>query len=167
MKSTHPHVSAIIDDKLTFEQYVQSKVNKANSIMGIMRRTYTYLNETSFLMLYMSGLTQSTPIRSGRPTSENTLTALRTYNGGQLNRQEDWLHKIKLPILALRRLRGDMIEVYKFLTNKYDEQVSEGLLELNRCSTLGHDLKLAQKRYNKKIHKNSFSFRVVDTCNDC
>ena len=40
---------------------------------------------------------------------------------------EDRLRKLKLPTLAYRRSRGDMIELYKILTGKYDEDVSNFL----------------------------------------
>ena len=36
----------------------------------------------------------------------------------------DRLRKLKLPTLAYKRSRGDMIELYKILTGKYDEDVS-------------------------------------------
>jgi len=32
--------------------------------------------------------------------------------------------RLKLPTLKYRRIRGDMIEVYKILTNKYDSRVN-------------------------------------------
>ena len=34
------------------------------------------------------------------------------------------LKRLKLPTLKYRRIRGDMIEVYKILTNKYDSRVN-------------------------------------------
>jgi hypothetical protein len=34
------------------------------------------------------------------------------------------LQKLKLPTLAYRRIRGDMIELFKILTGKYDPEVS-------------------------------------------
>jgi len=33
---------------------------------------------------------------------------------------KDTLKRLKLPTLKYRRIRGNMIEVYKILTNKYD-----------------------------------------------
>ena len=33
---------------------------------------------------------------------------------------KDRLKRLKMPSLKYRRIRGDMIEVYKILTNKYD-----------------------------------------------
>jgi len=37
---------------------------------------------------------------------------------------KDRLKRLKLPTVKYRRIRGDMIEVYKILTNKYDSGVN-------------------------------------------
>ena len=37
---------------------------------------------------------------------------------------KDRLKRLKLPTLKYRRIRGDMIEVYKILINKYDSRVN-------------------------------------------
>ena len=41
----------MVDDKVNFDKYIQQQVNKANSIMGLIRRKYTFLDETSFRYL--------------------------------------------------------------------------------------------------------------------
>ena len=47
------------------------------------------------------------------------------------------LRILKLPSIAYRRSRGDMIEVYKLLTGKYS--TNEGLIKITRnSSTRGH-----------------------------
>ena len=51
---------------------------------------------------------------------------------------EDRLRKLKLPTLANRRSRGDMIELYKILTGKYDEDVSNLLRTRDELTTRGH-----------------------------
>ena len=45
-------IGVIIDSNLTFREHMTEKVNKANRVMGVMRRTYTYLDESTFLCLY-------------------------------------------------------------------------------------------------------------------
>jgi hypothetical protein len=37
---------------------------------------------------------------------------------------EDRLRRLKLPSLSYRRSRGDMIEVYKIMSGKYDPEIS-------------------------------------------
>ena len=42
----------VIDNKLTFNQHIPEKINTANSIMGVLRRTMEYMDCTSFKLLY-------------------------------------------------------------------------------------------------------------------
>ena len=46
------------------------------------------------------------------------------------------LQKLKLPSLEYRRLRGDMIEVYKIVHNKYDPVVTHTLLSFSTTNTI-------------------------------
>ena len=71
-----------------------------------------------------------------------------------------------LPSLKYRRIRGDMIQVYKFL--KEDKLKYKHLLPLcdSRYGTKGHELKLKKGRYNCQLREFSFSFRVVNTWNN-
>ena len=56
---------------------------------------------------------------------------------------EERLRKLKLPTLRFRRLRGDMIEVYKILSGVYDKRVTSELLNfMDHSRTRGHSLKL-------------------------
>jgi hypothetical protein len=41
-------VGVTIDNKLSFEQHISDKLNKANSIVGLIRRTFKYLSMTIF-----------------------------------------------------------------------------------------------------------------------
>jgi hypothetical protein len=38
-------IGVFVDENLSFNKHIQNQVNKANSIMGLIRRTYTYLDE--------------------------------------------------------------------------------------------------------------------------
>ena len=77
---------------------------------------------------------------------------------------EERLKRMDLPSLRYRRVRGDMIETYKYTHSKYT--VNEDLLIRNEASVArGHSLKL-QKRYCGSATKfNFYSFRIVDSWN--
>ena len=47
------------------------------------------------------------------------------------------LKYLKFPTLCYRRLRGDMIEIYKILNNKYDSKILLKLLLNNSDRTRG------------------------------
>ena len=77
------------------------------------------------------------------------------------------LRKLKLPTLAYRRLRGDLIEIYKILTLKYDEDVCCGLL--TRCeesTTRGHRLRVFKERCRLEVRRLGFPHRAIDTWNN-
>ena len=71
----------------------------------------------------------------------------------------DRLKKLKLPTLAYRRTRGDMIQVYKLLNNKYDPSIPE-LLKRSTTGLRGNTSKLYIEGSNKDIRKYSFTMRV-------
>ena len=55
------------------------------------------------------------------------------------------LQKLKIPTLAYRRIRGDMIEMYKILTSKYDPDVTDFIKLNTGKNTRGHNLKIEKK----------------------
>ena len=74
------------------------------------------------------------------------------------------LQKLKLPTLVYRRLRGDMIEVYKILHGIYDMKVSPCLtIRSSESSRVlrGHNMYLVKERSRKKLRSASFTHRVV------
>jgi len=75
---------------------------------------------------------------------------------------KDRLKKLDLPTLAYRRIRGDMIEVYKMLNGRYDQD-GEKQLPVNHNNTRGHQKKLYKEQSKTKIRQ--FRLRVADTWN--
>jgi len=72
---------------------------------------------------------------------------------------------VKLPTLWYRRTRGDMIEVYKILTESYCKSVNLEL-ELHKNSvTRGHNLRLVNSRCHYDLRIYSFAVRVVNIWN--
>jgi hypothetical protein len=81
---------------------------------------------------------------------------------------EDRLCRQKLPSLSYRRSRGDMIEVYKIMSGKYDPEISNIFQhqEQENRNTRGHKYKLFKPRCRLNIRKNSFCIRVVNMWNN-
>ena len=75
------------------------------------------------------------------------------------------LQKLKLPTMAYRRIRGDMIQVYKMLNKGYDSSLP-CILPLNSSNQRGHDKKLNVRHAHLHIRKYNFSHRVVRLWND-
>ena len=85
--------------------------------------------------------------------------ATRMVPGMKEKNYEERLRELKLPTLAYRRRRGDMIEMYKIMNEKYDSEIVAGLLDINTNQTRGHSLKLSIKHARLNIRKNSFFYR--------
>ena len=71
---------------------------------------------------------------------------------------------MNLTTLETRRLRGDLIEVFKIFKG-FDNLDSSMFFELGNEHTRGHSLKLVKPRCHLDIRKFSFAHRVVDTWN--
>jgi len=63
------------------------------------------------------------------------------------------LERLKLPTLRYRRTRGDMIEVYKILTESYCKSVNLELELHEKSVTRGHNLKLVNSRCHYDLRK--------------
>jgi hypothetical protein len=163
-------LGVIVDKTLSFKEHITEKIKKANSMLGLIKRNFKYMDEATFIMLYKSLV---------RSHLEYASSVWCPYRRGLINEIEkiqkratklipkfknksysERLKILKLPTLVYRRYRGDMIETYKILTNKYDKLVAP-VLELNQFSkTRGHNLKLKIQNSNNNIRKYSFCVRV-------
>ena len=170
-----------IDNSLTFSKHINEKVNKANSMMGVVRRAFRHLNIKTFNTLYKGivrpHLEYAVPIWNPHLKKDiikiEKVQRRATKQIPELKNMsyKERLTTLKLPTLVYRRMRGDMIEVFKILTSKYDPVVSSDLLPLhsdavNRNRTRGHPLKLKNRTFRIDICKYSFSRRVSDMWNN-
>jgi len=78
---------------------------------------------------------------------------------------EDRLNILKLSTLETRRLRGDLIEVFKMFKG-FDNLDLLMFFELNTAPTRGHFLKLVKPRCRLDFRKYTFAHRVVDLWNN-
>ena len=68
---------------------------------------------------------------------------------------------LNLPSLVYRRLRGDLIEVFKYLNGYYNVNVN-GLLPLVTpgLPTRGHFMKLLKRQCRTEVRRNFFHFEL-------
>ena len=70
---------------------------------------------------------------------------------------EERLENLKLPSLEFRRLRGDMIEVYKIFHGLYDTKTVAHLLSPNKTFiTRGHQYKLSKQHVKTSLNAHFF-----------
>ena len=76
------------------------------------------------------------------------------------------LKKLKMCTLKYRRMRGDMIEVFKIINGIYDPLTTVDMFELNTTSnTRGHSKKIRKKTSRLNVRKYTFTIRIVEIWN--
>ena len=80
------------------------------------------------------------------------------------------LRRLKLPTLSYRRLRGDMIETYKILTKKYDENTVPFLKMWKDAASRfskreNNSLAVFPQQSNHELRRNAFALRIFKTWN--
>jgi len=114
-------LGVIFDNQLSFHQHCYDKINKAYSILGIIRRNFKYLTPEAFIHIYKSMVRSHLeyaqavwyPYRQKliddlekvQKQATKLVTSLKKVS------YSERLKSLKLPTLTYRRHRGDMIEV--------------------------------------------------------
>jgi hypothetical protein len=169
-------IGVIIDSNLTFESHMSSKISKANRILGLIWRVFEYKDPDTMIKLYKAlvrpHLEYANQVWS--PHLKKTIEAIenvqrrvtRMIPGLKNMSYEERLHKLKLPTLAYRRLRGDMVELYKMTSGMYDESLLQGHLRLRTNSTTrGHDKKVYVSQARLNVRRSSFYIRTAEIWN--
>ena len=169
-------IGVTVDSHLNFEKHIQTQVNKANQTVGLIRRSFKYLDKKTFILLFKSlvrpvleyaSSTWSPYKKKDIDCIENVQRrATKMLPGMKDMSYEERLKELKLPTLKFRRLRGDLIETFKILQNIYDKRVTGGMFELcENTITRGHSLKIVKQRCRRDIRKYFYTNRVIDVWN--
>ena len=164
-----------IDPELKFSNHIGKKVNKANPILGLLRRSFIYLEEESLKKLYIAlvrpHLEYANIVWSPRFIKDIKLIenvqrrATKLLNKLRDLDYEDRLSCLGLHSMAFRRARGDMIELWKFTHGKYD--ICQDLFQFDTTGvTRGHPLKIKKLSFSKSTRAHFFANRVINTWNN-
>ena len=172
-------IGVTVDKDLKFDVHMQDKISKANRVMGLIRRSFSYINCDVFNKLYKAlvrpHLEYANPVWS--PSLKKNIIAIEnvqrraTKSIASLRDMsyEERLQTLKLPTLVYRRLRGDMIETYKITSGKYDNEIQNIFPmykdHVKRPGNRGHSKKIFKTRTNLNLRKHFFTNRVIDFWN--
>ena len=166
-------IGVYIDNNLKFDIHINNVVNKANRILAITRRTFDYMNDNVFCMIFKGlvrpHLEYAAPVWSPhlnkyKEQLENVQRrATKLVPGLNQLSYPERLKKLKLPTLAYRRTRGDMIQAYKILTDNKDsyDKTLPPLFIASKTGCRGHRKKLFLPGTNKDIGKFNFTNRII------
>jgi len=72
-------LGVIFDSNLTFKDHMAQKINKAYSILGIIKRNFMHMDESSFILLYKS------MVRPHLEYANSVWCPYKQFNSTQLN----------------------------------------------------------------------------------
>jgi len=144
-------LGVVFDSELSCVSHCKEKINRAHSMLGLIKRNFIYLTEEAFVTLYKS-LVRShleyansvwNPHRQGliKDLEKVQMRATKLVLTIKHLTYKERLLQLKLPTLKYRCLGGDMIKVFKILTGKYNTNVTFCFEKHQDCTTRGHNLK--------------------------
>ena len=164
----------LFDTRLNFKDHIQEKINKAYNMIGLLKRNFIHVDCYTFILLYKALV---------RPHLEYANSVWSPYKKCDIEQVEkiqrratklvislrkfpykERLLRLNLYTLKYRRLRGDMIEVFKLVNNVYDNRVAPSL-SYDMYVTRGNKFKLQNQSFNHNYRKFFFSARIVNMWN--
>ena len=173
-----------VDNKLKFSQHIQSKINKANKVLGCLKHTFKYLNKEIFTLLYKSLVRPHIEYASciWSPLLKRDQDAIERIQRRATKLVPELrdlpynmrLQQLNLPTLKYRRRRADLIETYRIMTNQHSINGNchcslcpdKQLLDLSsNTRTRGHQYKL-KTQLATGARRQFFSTRVTSDWNN-
>jgi len=172
-------LGVIINNKFKVDRQCAKVTKKANQVLGLIYRTFACKNKNIMLKLYKSLV---------RPHLDYCCQAWRPHLLKDINllervqkratrmieeckdmRYEDRLKELRLTTLETRRVRADLLEVYKIVNklegvnerNFFERRQIEGIAS----GTRGNSCKFFKKRFRVDTGKYIFGNRVVNDWN--
>ena len=167
-------LGVLVDNNLKFHEHTADIIRKSKRTLGIIKRSFSYLDENIMKKLYKSLV---------RPVIEYANVIWGPLNVGdsklleKVQRRatkmvknirnltyEERLRRMKLPSLKYRRRRGDMILVYKLVSGMLK---TDGIVKRSapRYAIRGHHLRLVKQRATKRPRRNHLTIRSVNDWN--
>ena len=121
-----------------------NKINKANALVGLIRRSFSHLDGKMFKKLfitfvrphleYAQAVWQPHLVKHKKIIENVQIRATKLVDGLKELSYEDRLKELDLPTLEFRRARGDMIEAFNHI-HRYDKDaISPKFCQRNRPS---------------------------------
>jgi len=166
-----------INNDLKFSTHVAKAVSKANQILGLIRRSFTHIDcqlmKLLFTALVRPHLEYGNVIwhpflqKDIQMLEKVQHRATRMVPGLAKMQYEDRLKLMNLPSLAYRRLRGDAIEVFKYMHGVYNVDCTQILPRHKAFGpiTRGHSMKLEKRDCKGRLRANVLGYRIVNFWN--
>jgi len=173
--NSYKDLGVIFQSDMSFKEHIASQINKANSMLGLIKRNFRDIKQDAFIMLYKSlvrshleyanSVWSPYRIQDIEALEKVQKRATKLITSFKHKSYEERLRILNLPTLKFRRIRGDMIEVFKIITGKYDSLISPHLPLSSSSVTRGNSFKIITRRCRYDLRKYSFCNRITNIWN--
>ncbi|KAK7094204.1 hypothetical protein V1264_007857 [Littorina saxatilis] len=167
---TEKDLGVLVDNRLSFKGHVAQATAKANKTIGIIRRSFEHLDREVFVQLYKSlvrpileyghSVWQPQQKLLCKEIEDVQRRATKLISALSEKTYPERLAILKLPSLEHRRLRGDMIDLYKYMHGIYDTGNPNFQLAETK-DTRGNSLKLYKPFCRLNVRSCFFAERVI------
>ena len=163
------------DEKLSFDPHIHRVVKKANQMLGLIKRSFLFMNKDIFLKLFKSfvrphieyaNVIWSPHLKRQSIYIENVQRrATKLLDFCKDMSYEERLRELQLHSLKGRRDRGDLIQMYE-IYNGYDDINFHNLFNQVQCNITRNPVgKVQMGHCNTNIRKYTFTNRVITNWN--
>ena len=167
-----------VENNLKFTEHIRQQVKKARCMAGVIHRNI--INKTPSIMVPLFKSMIRPIIEYGNPVwspyLKQDINAIeniqknftKSIHGMKKKSYHERLMLLRLPSLEFRRLRGDMIEVYKIVHEIYDPITTNKLftrIPEHSNTRKANTLNLLKKRTNNTPFQKFFTNRIINTWN--
>ena len=175
--SLEKDLGVFVSNDLKPSQHVAKVTARANGIIGLVKKNFEFLDAETILSIHCTMIRPilEYAVQSWCPYLEKDIDELEKIQhritkivpGFHDLPYEERCRRLKLPTLKERRMRGDLIEVYKILRGHEGSDYNKFFKLRSDSTTRGHKWKLEKREHHKSLLRGGwFAIRVVNPWND-
>ncbi|CAH1277366.1 Hypp9585 [Branchiostoma lanceolatum] len=164
-----------VDNHLKFHTHTAQAKNKGNQMLGLIKKSFANLDEQTLPILFKTmvrphleygNVIWGPHYKAGKQELEKVQRrATKMVPSLRELPYSTRLQRLKLPSLEYRRLRGDMIQVFKIMNGIDRILVQSFFAPVEQSVTRGHSLKLQVPLAKTRARSQVFSVRTVSSWN--
>ena len=168
-------LGVVIDAKLNFNSHISNIVHKAHVRARLILRSFASRDPTVLLrafstyvrplLEYCSSVWNPLTLGNIRKLESVQRQFTKRFNGLTSMSYSDRLGHLSIESLQLRRLRHDLIILYKLIHGCFDISASDFLTMSHLVTTRGHKFKLSVQYSSVNTHKYHFPNRIINVWN--